>query len=545
MGYAMSWIGRSLFNQLLVIIVGGCFFILMASVIYYRNVTEGIASYQRLLDHDVAYQQDVSHILADFKVQVQEWKNVLLRGHDQTQREKYWSQFVVQETRVQQAAQNLAGRMNDTEAGRKLQNFAQEHQIMGQKYRTGLEAYIAAAFDPKVGDLAVKGIDRQPTELLDSAITLMGESVAQRSSQTIQQVQNATVLAASLLFGAIAAFIGVSLWLIHARIVVPSRQIIVTIEHLSRGDLHTGIYSNRLDELGNLAKAAESLREFLRGMAGEMQRSATELLGVSQRVTSATSGIATHTGAANERILLITTAMDEMSATAGEVARHAQAAAGVADDASHAAHSGKDAMQKAQDVIDRLSEQIGSSMRTVSKLDSDTKNVGNVLGVIKAIAEQTNLLALNAAIEAARAGEQGRGFAVVADEVRTLAQRTQQSTAEIQGIIESVQAGARDTVHVMETSQQISDQSVSIFRDASGQLTQITEAIGSLSGINTQVATAASQQTTVAHDIARNIANVAEGTEETSQAASGMHEIVSQLTEMVSRSEALTRRFSL
>jgi len=181
---------------------------------------------------------------------------------------------------------------------------------MGHQYRQGLDAYIRAGFDHKAGDLAVKGIDRAPAELLDQAIALIGNSVVESAHNTEAEVDNASGMAAALLFGAIGMFITLSLWLINAGIVVPSQQIINTIEQLSRGNLQTGI-------------------------------------------------------------------------------------------------------------------------RTVTKLDTDTRNVGSVLSVIKAIAEQTNLLALNAAIEAARAGEQGRGFAVVADEVRTLAQRTQQSTAEI------------------------------------------------------------------------------------------------------------------
>lgn len=541
----MSWIRSSLFNQLLVIIVGGCALILAAALYYYSNVTAGIDSYRRLIEQEVSHRHEVALVLSDFKVQVQEWKNVLLRGHDEEQRKKYWAQFLAQEEKVQKGALTLATHLGTTEAARKLENFAREHSQMGHKYRQGLDAFIQAGFDHRAGDLAVKGIDRAPTELLDQAIALIGDNVAKSAHNTEKEVDNASGMAAALLFGAIAVFITLSLWLINAGIVVPSQQIINTIEHLSRGNLQAGIRMVRADELGRLAKAAEVLREFLRGMAEEMQRSSAQLLDVSQRVTAATSGIAEHTGHSNDRILLITTAMEEMSATSSEVARHAQQAAGVANDANLAANAGKVAMQKAQDVIDKLSSQIGSSMRTVTKLDTDTRNVGSVLSVIKAIAEQTNLLALNAAIEAARAGEQGRGFAVVADEVRTLAQRTQQSTAEIQGIIENVQAGARDTVQVMEMSQQISDHSVDIFRDASGQLNQITDAIGDLSGINAQVATASSQQTTVAHDIARNIADVAEGTEETAQAASGMHEIVSMLTQMVNRSESLTKRFTI
>ncbi len=541
----MSWIRSSLFNQLLVIVMGGCLLMLMAGVYFYGNVNEGIGKYNQLLVREVSQQRQIGNVLADFKVQVQEWKNVLLRGHDADQRTKYWSQFVAQESKVQSQTQALINGMDNAEVIAKLRSFAHEHQVMGQKYRAGLEAFIQSGFDHRQGDAAVKGMDRPPAELLDQAIAMVAAEVEQHSLDTAEQVQSAATNSAVAFLAATFAFIVLSAWLINNGIVKPSQQIIGMIENLSHGNLQNGIHSYRQDELGRLAKAAEALRDFLRGMAKEMQRSAGELLDVSKRVSATTSGIAVHTNDANDRILLITTAMEEMSATSNEVARHAQHASEVATAANEAANAGKTAMNNAQSVIDKLSAQIGASMTTVAKLDTDTRNVGSVLGVIKAIAEQTNLLALNAAIEAARAGEQGRGFAVVADEVRTLAQRTQHSTAEIQGIIESVQAGARDTVQVMETSRDISNQSVDIFRGASGQLNQITEAIGDLSSINGQVATASMEQTTVAHDIARNIANVAEGTEETAQAASGMNEIVSMLADMVNRSDALTRRFNV
>lgn len=541
----MSWIRSSIFNQLLVIILGGCLLILMAGVYYHSSVNAGIDKYNQLLEREVAHQREVAQILTDFKVQVQEWKNVLLRGHDDAQRDKYWAQFLAQESKVQEETQRLISELGEGEVSAKLRGFAQEHRLMGQKYRAGLEAFVQSGFDHKAGDAAVKGMDRLPAEMLDQAIALIASLADTHSKATVENVEAAGTRAAVLFLLATLAFVGLSLWLIQAGIVAPSQQIIGMIENLSRGNLQNGIHSYRQDELGRLAKAAEALRDFLRSMASEMQRSARELLEVSNRVSAATSGIAVHTNDANDRILLITTAMEEMSATSNEVARHAQHASEVATSANQAANAGKQAMDKAQQVIDKLSDQIGSSMKTVAKLDTDTRNVGSVLGVIKAIAEQTNLLALNAAIEAARAGEQGRGFAVVADEVRTLAQRTQHSTAEIQGIIENVQAGARDTVQVMETSRVISNQSVDIFRDASTQLNQITDAIGDLSGINGQVATASMEQTTVAHDIARNIANVAEGTEETAQAASGMHDIVAMLADMVQRSDGLTRRFNV
>ena len=205
---------------------------------------------------------------------------------------------------------------------------------------------------------------------------------------------------------------------------------------------------------------------------------------------------------------MVATAMHEMSATAQNVAENAASAAQATDQADHTAHEGEQVMQDAIGGIAQMGKEIDNTAGVIKQLDEDSRRISTVLEVIRSIAEQTNLLALNAAIEAARAGEQGRGFAVVADEVRTLAKRTADSTAEINQIIAKVQRGTQDAVQAIGSSQQLSKQSIEQVTFAGHKLQSITSSIGQIHGMNQQIATAAEEQTLVVEDIARNLVDI-------------------------------------
>ena len=241
-------------------------------------------------------------------------------------------------------------------------------------------------------------------------------------------------------------------------------------------------------------------------------------------------------------IELVATAMNEMVATVQEVAGNTTHAADAAARANTEAGSGRDVTQRAMKGIDSLASQLDSAADVMNQLQTDSDEVGQVLSVIRGVAEQTNLLALNAAIEAARAGEQGRGFAVVADEVRTLAQRTQQSTEEIREIIERLQGQARSAVAVMEESQTLAASSVEQTKAADAALGRIVDAVETISSMSTQIAAAADQQTRVAEEIDRSIisiSGVADGTTaataETVDATDEIDDQIRQLRELVSQ----------
>ncbi|WP_439862350.1 methyl-accepting chemotaxis protein [Pseudomonas sp. MBLB4136] len=234
-----------------------------------------------------------------------------------------------------------------------------------------------------------------------------------------------------------------------------------------------------------------------------------------------------------------------MSATAQEVARHAAEAARAADDADHSAQQGEQVMRATIDTITGMRGEISSTAEVIRRLEADSSRIGKVLEVIRGIAEQTNLLALNAAIEAARAGEQGRGFAVVADEVRTLAQRTAESTAEIHQIIETVQTGALNAVRAIENGQSRSEQGVTQVTEAGAMLQRITAAVEAIRDMNRQIATAAEEQTSVAEDISRNLTEITaiattnqENVQRTESASQNLHGLAGQLGEVTQRLSA-------
>jgi len=210
-------------------------------------------------------------------------------------------------------------------------------------------------------------------------------------------------------------------------------------------------------------------------------------------------------------------AMNQMSATAQEVARNAADAASAVHDAEGSAESSAKIAVEAMCAMDNLVSEVGSAANVITQLEEDSSSIGMVLDVIKGIAEQTNLLALNAAIEAARAGEQGRGFAVVADEVRTLASRTQESTDEIQSMIEKLQAGTRDAVKVMIHAKELGEGGSSQTEATAEALAEISGAVKSISDMTTQIASAAEEQTSVAEEMSRNITNITDASESTVQ----------------------------
>jgi methyl-accepting chemotaxis protein len=581
---------KSLRAQMLALLSGSLLAVLLIALACFHFLSNGVQSYSQLLAGPLHTSQLIDEANLQFKVQVQEWKNVLLRGKQPADLAKYWGQFEERQRDVQKILGELASQSGiESSLKNRIERLRDEHRQLGAAYQKGRDAYVAAGGDPAAGDAAVKGVDRATSDQMSELVTelrqqgteqsalisagadqqprrehhqqadpdraigagtdqcrLLGTLLAQFSHQFAHLIAGRAVWIGLLVMLASGLLIGVlSLWLVNRNLVEPIRKLIDYVSQLSRGQLAARVINERQDELGNLATAANTLRDFLADTFTRLQRSASDLDSASGELNAIATTMAGGTNEQFNRTDQVATAMNEMSATAQEVARHAADAARAADDADQSAQQGEKVMQTTIHSITQMRGEIANTATVIRRLEADSGRIGKVLEVIRGIAEQTNLLALNAAIEAARAGEAGRGFAVVADEVRNLAQRTAESIIEINQIIQSVQTGAVDAAHAIDNGQARSDESVEQVTQAGAMLERITHAVEAIRDMNRQIATAAEEQTSVAEDISRNLTEITaiastnlDNVQRTESASQNLHGLSGQLNEVTARLSA-------
>ncbi|WP_373562106.1 methyl-accepting chemotaxis protein [Pseudomonas sp. ICMP 8385] len=295
----------------------------------------------------------------------------------------------------------------------------------------------------------------------------------------------------------------------------PLRQLSERARQIADNPVSQAIYTGRADELGQIEFAMQMLEAQVGAVVGRIGDASQRLSGHAAALVQQLDSSHASTLGQQSQTDQVATAIQEMAASVAQVASHAQQASKAADQAGSETREGHQRVDESRDAVLRLSQELDRATSVIHQLESHSGDISSVLEVIRAIAEQTNLLALNAAIEAARAGEQGRGFAVVADEVRGLAQRTQQSTNEIQRMISTLQGGARDAVMVMEQSSQHVEASVEHAQRAASALDGISQRVNQITAMSVQIATAVEEQSAVSEDINRNIVGIRDAGEAT------------------------------
>ncbi|MBV1807789.1 methyl-accepting chemotaxis protein [Pseudomonas viridiflava] len=413
-----------------------------------------------------------------------------------------------------------------------------------QQAIAGLKGYRAAVGVYRDSQAASKAALEKMTALGVKMLATSTEMIERQnksrdaeSDHAVMMIIAATVLA--LLLSVLAA------WIITRQITTPLQETLEVVERVAAGDLSRNLNVNRKDELGKLQSTIQRMTVSLRELVGGIRDGVTQIASAAEELSAVTEQ--TSAGVNNQKVETdqVATAMHEMTATVQEVARNAEEASEAAVAADQQAREGERVVNEAIAQIERLASAVGNSSEAMGALKQESEKIGSVLDVIKSVAQQTNLLALNAAIEAARAGEAGRGFAVVADEVRSLAQRTQKSTEEIEALIVSLQSGTQQAASVMDSSRELSASSVDLTRRAGGSLENITKTVSAIQSMNQQIAAAAEQQSATAEEINRSIINVRDVSEQTSAASEETAASSIELARLGTHLQTLVSRFTV
>ncbi len=484
--------------------------------------------YRELLDQAFSTERNILHVQNHFTQLAQLWI------HADSEGDLLTSQF----STLKQQLANLSQKQHSESVSAAAQRLANILEKLETTYRSG-----------NITGTKIEAVER---ELINPALDLLGKEVekvshlvSQLSIESSRHTRDTVITGLSAMgFAILFAFIQFNISL-NRFILKPSRELVENLRRMAAHDFSVPIQLHTNDELGDIARSAETIREAMLGMIHEL-RSASERLDSSVSQLSEVIEI-TRNGVEKQlrQTEHVASAISAMTNSMQEVASHAGIAAESATNADGAAQDGRRIVTHTIEDIESLALEMDSATDAIAGLKEESERIGSVLDVIKGISEQTNLLALNAAIEAARAGEQGRGFAVVADEVRALATRTQKSTEEIEAMIERLQAGAAGAVKVMEKSRQHTQSSTEQSANAGTSLEHIAVAVTQITRMNAQIAEAAMEQQQVAEEINRNIINISEIAEHSSEGGKRIYEANSNLTGISEQLNGLVNTFKV
>jgi methyl-accepting chemotaxis protein len=474
-------------------------------------LNHSIGTYSTTVQDNVANERLVSASLVAFKLQVQEWKDTLLRGKDPQKLDKYWAAFLTQEKIVDAFATQLKAKLPEGDSRQLIEKFAAAHVAMGAGYRRGLAAFKNADFEPTVGDKAVAGVDREPAALLEQAAKKIAADSAEVSARAAQDAHRSTTISVALMLAVLAlAMIGGILF--SRTISGPLRIAVECANAVATGDLSVDLDAAGKDEIAQLLAALKDMQSSLSQVVANVRHNAEGVAAASADIASGNLSLSSRTSEQAASLEETAASMEELTGTVRQNAENARHASMLADAASRTASRGGEVMG-----------QVVGTMRGIA--DSSIK-VAEILSVIDGIAFQTNILALNAAVEAARAGEEGRGFAVVATEVRTLAQSSSQAAREIKDLI------AQSTLHVDAGSALVAEAG-RIMVEIEGAVQRVTDTVGEICSASQEQSLGIDQVNTAVTQMDDVTQQNAALVEEASSAAHALAEQAQSLREAV------------
>ncbi|KOG02183.1 Methyl-accepting chemotaxis protein [Pseudomonas syringae pv. solidagae] len=432
-----------------------------------------------------------------------------------------------------------------------------DERIAGDQFEKSWPAYINAS--SKVIELAAKGDLESATRLFEQEVDpeykkanddlkiIVASNKRQSDEAAVEAVKTSNTAYWSLAVGVVIAFIAAIILglLVTRSITRPLLGALRTAKQVADGDLSQKIDVSGNDEISTLQSALGIMQINLRDTIQEIANAADQLASASEELNAVTEESAKALIRQNDEIQQAATAVNEMTAAVEEVARNASGASESSEETSRSAIQGRDQVKNAVGSVNTMAEQISQSTEKVTVLATRVNEITGVLAVIQSIAQQTNLLALNAAIEAARAGEQGRGFAVVADEVRALAHRTQASTTDIESMMSQIRAGADEAVIAMNNSRSLAGETRDQAIEAGHALDRITEGVSTINEKNLVIASAAEEQAHVAREVDRNLVNIQDISTQTATGAHQTNASSAELSRLAASFGLLVNKFKL
>ena len=518
-----------------------------------------LASFDRQLEEDLQEVREGIEMMLDiteaniaFKTQVQEWKNILLRGDNSESFERYKKSFLQSEKTVQEklrAAVKAMQKEKNPLTG-KAEEVIKLHAELGQVYAKEIAQWdIKDPANTKKGDQALSGKDRAASEAMTKLVEEMENTEREHLAAQTKQAQEIYLNSRNTMITLISGVLLIVLVLVVATARAINLQISILQSALSEMrssmDLSRRLPATGGDEISAVSRSVNELLADFHTVVSTMKDSATHVSAASDALAGSVAQLSDSVGQQNEATASMAASVEELAVSVTHISDSSASAQKISNNSLHQAEEGSQVIGRTVNGMVGMMDSLKTTSTTVEELGQRSQEIGSIAGVIKEIADQTNLLALNAAIEAARAGEQGRGFAVVADEVRKLAERTAKATTEIATVINTIQGDTQKTVHDMQNVVLLANENAAVARQAGEAIVGIRNGSGEVVNATTDISTALKEQTAASDLIARQVEVIATMSDENTAALGSVKSASEEMKQLSDEMHRTVDRFKV